>query len=284
MPGPARPRILPIRPSRLGPIASPEHVVGVLTEAVGHDALASCIFGVTSAPDGPALRVAKLDGRHPSEALLGWRVPRDWCAVGFVATGTARGDVVGASARVTVVAAVDRHGVSASALVGDDGPLPVSAAEGSGRLPDLLRLSLGLQTPPPEEPVAELWSILWFDALLRAVLVADAPLTWETAAQLHPLCPLGQVPRPEAAGAAFAEHEVAQCTWEVVRGLVARGRAQLPGISAREAAWLDQGSFSRWVLAELPSLGQLAEALADLVPASLGRHLATVVTASPPVT
>ena len=263
--------------------ASAQEVVSLLADAAANRTVASCVFGVLATIDGATLRVAPLEGRHPSEFLVGWRAPRQWLGVGFVAEGSARGDVPGASTPVVVVAAVHRDGTSASALLSGDGPLPVHAEQGSGRLPDLLRHSLGLSTPVPNQPITHLWSVLWLDKVLNAALASTARLTWEAAVRLHPLCPDGPVPRPDNAAEAFADHDAAPCTWELFRGLVVAERAHLPGICATEAAWLDAGSFSRWVLTELPSSGQLTDALKDLVPLSLWRHVAAVVAGTAPV-
>ena len=286
---PTRPRNVSPRsgppPERLRPGASIEEIVATLAaDAVDHGDTASCVFGVLSGPSGPTLRFVPLDGAHPSAALLGWRAPRRWAALGFVGSGTARGDVPGAIARVVVITAVARDGTSATALIGEEGPLPVCAEQGSGRLADLLRLSLGLATPQADQATMDLWSIVWLDRLLNTALGALSPLSWDRAVRLHPLCPAGDAPRPETAAGAFADHEVARCSWEQIRRLAAGDRAQLPGLTPADAAWLDAGSFSRWVLTELPSAGQLAEALAELIPASLGRHIATVITSAVAVT
>jgi hypothetical protein len=222
-------------------------------------------------PARQEIAVRPLGGDDPLATLLGEVAPDHWWAVGVVAAGRAwvpdpdgptdpgrdRGSPV--VERVLVAHLVARDGSAAAVLQpydGAPGVLPMSGGEASGRTDDLLRRMLGLDTPEPTHDVAELWALQWLDGVLAAAAwrgPGTEPLTWSDVAGRHPAAALAGrdawlrtlVDRDLARlGRAFAR----VTTWTVLRTECATGRWHVPGLAADDAAWLDDGAFSRWVM------------------------------------
>ena len=243
-----------------------------LTEALAEGDIEPCLLHIAT-PDavGFDLGVKPLDGRHPTDVLLGQSAPDDWHAVGIATHGWAyhvaeRGDPARRRHRVHVVTLLSRSGEHAHRTRADDDGLDeVLAGEApSGEQVDLLRRVLGLPTdPPPCEP-STYWSIEWLSALVggdhEVATLADA-------VALHPVTRL--LRRGTALDAAdtvdvlTAFHRV--LSWERMRELAGIGRFSVPDLGPDDAAWLDDGSFARFVLNRCPPL--------HLLKARLDAHL-----------
>jgi hypothetical protein len=213
------------------------------------------------------------EGVHPTDALVGHVVPPDWVASGVIAPARARaldrpGDTGTAT---TVVMLVGRDGHVTSHAVGVDG-VEAGGEPPVGRIPELLRRTLGLPTEPPERPAAEWWRAYWLDALVSAaadepgrVPDPDRPLT----STLPPALVQALVDEPELC------HEVG---WPRLRALAAAPEAPdeagpaavraaiVAFVDPATAAWLDDGSFARWLIGALPSVDELLELAEALVP------------------
>lgn len=258
---------------------------GVLDQLVGQIAEAhagaphASLLRLRPGADGVEVGLCSLPpGVHPCEALLGHVVPPAWAASGVVAPGWARRldrpDDPGTG--TTVVMLVDRDGRVTSHAAGVDvGSTGAGGEAPLGRIPDLLLRTLGLPTPPLLVPAAEWWRACWLDALV-------------TAAADHP----GGVPDPDrpltsTLPVALVEalvddpHLLTEAGWGRIRLLAARpdepedpGAAAVraavgPHVAPALAAWMDDGCFGRWLLDALPSVDELVEAAAALVPPAL---------------
>jgi len=221
------------------------------------------------------------------EALSGFTAPADWMAIGVVTEGTARHlvDATSEARRVRCVHLVDRTGTSASALRLQGEIARVFGADddhGRGRIDDACRRALGLPTAPPARSTVELWALVWLDRVLAARAAADgdgSPLQWSDIAARHPAVAV-LVSDDEHWSADAADNLVRLGTlladvhsWPVLRMACAAGEWPVDDIPAPLASWLDDGSFSRWVLGGYPPVGDLADATCDLLPPSLRRRV-----------
>ncbi|HAS13012.1 MAG TPA: hypothetical protein DCS55_21265, partial [Acidimicrobiaceae bacterium] len=208
-----------------------------------------------------------LDGLHPTDALLGTTAPAEWHAVGIATHGWAyhvaeRGDPGRRRHRVHVVTLLSRSGEHAHRTRADDEDLEeaLGGEAPSGEQVDLLRRALGLPTDPPPCDPSTYWSIEW----LSAIVGAEHPIdTLSDAVALHPVTEL--LRRGTSIGGAdlvdvlTAFHRV--LTWVRMRELATLGRFSVPDLDPEDAAWLDEGSFARFVLNRCPPLHLLKRRL-----------------------
>lgn len=251
---------------------------GVLDQIARHLAEAhagadhATLVRVRPRPTGVDIGLCALPpGVHPADALLGHVVPPAWVAAGVVAPARAHAlDRPAEAEAATVVVLADRGGQVTSHGTGIDGP------EGSepmvGRVPDLVRRTLGLPTEPPQGTAAEWWRACWLDALVAGA-AAHPGLTVDRARPLTSTLPLVLVE------ALVAEPTLCEDGgWPRLRelaalpeppddpGLAAVRATMTPFVEPATAAWFDDGSFARWLLAALPSVDELLELAAALVP------------------
>ena len=189
-------------------------------------------------------------GQHPLDVLIGFVAPEEWAAFGAVShgwatqTGTAiRPSLARDRVRIRGIHVASRDGteVGGFRLAGDELRLQEQAI---GMIPDALRRAVGLATPPPEHPPAELTAADWLDA------VAD--------------------------GRASAEDPPAPPTsWEDIRWAVITGRRVVPELSAIDAAWMDTGMFARWMTSTYPRTADHLAAVRRVVDAKVYRALRT---------
>ena len=244
------------------------------------------------------LAVRPLDG-HPVDVLLGFVAPSDWSAIGVVAPATARhmGADAGVSPpfgdgeRIVMVHLLGRDGVGVSVGRRADGSFWESSADppepgaepepgATGRLDDVLRRVLGLPTRPPTVGPAELWARLWLDRVLSDVgSRPDREWSWRSIAVLHPAAQLvvddlrGRLAEVVQAMPRLAEILARGRSWDDLRLGYESGQWATPSIPPDLARWMDDGIFSRWLLAELPPCGEALVALRDLLPRRLIRRI-----------
>lgn len=240
------------------------------------------------APAHQEIAVRPLGGDDPIAALVGEVAPDRWWAVGVVASGRAwttdrdePGDPVRHRGRhvvdrVLVAHLVARDGSAAAVVQPYDGApevVLVAGGQAAGRADDLLRRMLGLPTPDPSHDVAELWALQWLDDVLTAAALRTPgaePLSWSDVAARHPAAALAGRDRVLRT---LIDHDLARLgrafarvtSWSMLRSECAAGRWRVPGLSAADAAWLDDGSFSRWTMQQHAFCGEYLEDLRVLL-------------------
>lgn len=240
------------------------------------------------APAHQEIAIRPLDGDDPIAALLGEVAPERWWAVGVVASGRAwttdpdaptdpaRHRGRHAVDRVLVAHLVARDGTAASVLQPYDGApevLPMANGDAAGRADDLLRRMLGLRTPDPSHDVAELWALQWLDHVLAAAALRSPgaePLSWPDVAARHPAAALAGRDRVLRT---LVDHDLARLgrafaratSWSMLRTECVAGRWRVAGLSAADAEWLDDGSFSRWTMQQHAFCGEYLEDLRVLL-------------------
>lgn len=233
---------------------------------------------------------------HPLTELMGFEAPPDWWALGTVGTAwmasyagdadferglvSKRPSQMPTRQRVVTSLLVARDGAVASCVRHGDGS-EFTEPPTVGAVPDALKRCLGLPTPPPEAPPADFFIVLWLHFVDFASQEARANLqkmTWVRAARCFPSL-------AEAAGrdlhdvAAFADaamRAVSEIDWSALRRWGTHG--SLGSIVSPDLArWMDDGMFSRHVMAELPLVAtQLEKTCFRLNPAVSNKVRAAV--------
>lgn len=245
--------------------------------------------------EGFELGVLPLEGRHPSELLLGTVAPPEWHAVGLASGGWASHSADRAQpdrrrTRVHVVTILSRSGEVAHRMHVEDPdliPVPVDRLDEEapgGEQIDLLRRCLELPTDPPPCTGAVYWAIRWLAEVCATP--ADELTTWDDVAACHPAVPLLR----RSPGTASAVLEPLQLVpiarafarifdWATIRRLLADGRFEVDELAPADAEWFDDGAFARFLLNRCPPLGflrqqvdqHLSPRLAARVRTTLGR-------------
>jgi hypothetical protein len=273
------------------------------------DTTAAALIRVRADDDGVELGIRPLDdGDHPVEALVGFHVPPDWCAVGVAATGVAHHlDRPGERTGVVTVHLVGADGCWASRWsprVDDRLGTAGSSAAGTavardrpiGRVDDSCRRALGLATDPPPATTHPLWILRWLDAVVdeagrRSCRRGRAPLDWGEVARLHPAS--SALGRADVAGgradrdpptpgelAADARRLAAWRTWPVLRRSCATGTLPALEVGPGAARWLDDGAFARWSLGAYPDALELCAAVEALLRPSVVEAIEAVMAAT----
>lgn len=142
---------------------------------------------------------------------------------------------------------------------------------------DGLQRAMGLPTAPPDVCVTQLLTTAWLERVLEVGRNRRRPLSWSAIIALHPA--------QEVLGAAAGDGDLVQLnrqmdtavTWGRLRWWAIEGRWEVPGLTPTDAAWLDDGAFSRWALAGRSPLPRLVAALAGVIGPAHARRCARVV-------
>lgn len=267
-----------------------------------------------SGPPGPAegpgpLRRITLSADDPVAAVVDRALPTGADLAGVVAP--ARSRLLGDDRPVThgrLVHLVTSTGVSVTVLPGPQRRCIGPTAEiQAGRVPDVCRRLLGLSTGPP--PVAGIPTVthLWLSKV--ACLAATRPgMDWGSVLAAHPFVELledvvddgsdrdgvwegdelptfAEVVRNAAGGltpalvVGWSTRCAEQWSWSRLHRRVATGDPALIGhaLTAAQAAWMDDGMFARWAMAELPTPNTALDILdATLHPGAVERLRATL--------
>jgi hypothetical protein len=145
-----------------------------------------------------------------------------------------------------------------------------------------------LPTTPPERSTIELWALVWLDRVVsaRAADEATGPLPqWADIAACHPAVAVllsdDQEWGAEAAqnlgrlGSLLADVH----SWPVLRAACSAGEWPVDDIPPDVAAWLDDGSFSRWVLGGYAPVGELAATVRQALAPSTAKRVAAALQA-----
>jgi hypothetical protein len=236
-------------------------------------------------------------GRHPVRAslltgadrLLGWVAPSPVGAVGVLATARCRpvtegrveagpeapgaaGQADAAACRMLIV--VRRDGVGATRLQAADGQSLDSRPTG-GALLDVLQRCLSRPTAVPSCGAHRLAWVLWLATAVTEAKRGRSFRCWEDLVSLWPDPPAEPAVGRNAARGTDVDilSQATSWTWEGLRRAAVAGRWRPDGIDPGLAAWMDDGIFSRVLLAGLPSLEQLMGALEPELPAALADRL-----------
>jgi hypothetical protein len=212
-------------------------------------------------------------GGHPTvdvEAdLAGWLAPPSCVAVATSATGRAfaldGGEPPPAGvAQVTCV--MDRGGHVAARTVLGDGRVVHDAPHG-GLTIDIMRRTFGLATDPPAQPSDTFISAIWLTRVLEEAEPGQR-LGWQAMAALHPTVEVvalaGEKVPPAKVGWLLRLAGQAW-TWERLRAQATGSDVLAEIVPPHLAAWMDEGIFSRWLLASQPGADALLHAIAGRV-------------------
>ncbi|MCU1358471.1 MAG: hypothetical protein JWM89_3889 [Acidimicrobiales bacterium] len=252
---------------------------------------APLIVAVANLPDGElelATQLLPAGTGHPADPLVGMLADRRWSAVGIVAGGRLRAmpgpppEPVVAPGRVYVTYLTDRTGAAASVFGPADGELTATSEPPIGWVPDVLARVLGLATPAPQHTAASWIDALWLDALAADVFRHPGRRwSWSRVAARHPLAVEDRAPTPRALSEMTAEaariHPWCTIRTEWVDHLAPK-RPQVStelGSTIALSDWFDDGSFSRWVMRDLPPNELLLPDLLAVLPAGVGDCLTT---------
>jgi hypothetical protein len=246
-----------------------------LLEAVSTGDLAPALLHVSAGDaDGFDLGMLPLDGRHPSELLVGLTAPDEWHAIGVATAGWAyrsseRGRADRTRTRVHVVTVLSRTGEHAHRTrVEDAGAMGMSADDLSaldqpaeGEQVDLLRLALGLTTDPPPCGAEVYWAIVWLSEILAR---PDELTEWRAVRDLHPgmetlrRARVTDVPTASDADVVALLRLFARAfDWSELRRRSGEGGFEVDELRAADAWWFDDGAFARFVLNRCPPLAML---------------------------
>jgi hypothetical protein len=228
-------------------------------------------------PYGPESFLERLVGLDVSTGIGAIAIAstgRIWALDGAALTGS------GEPVDVLVGFALLRNGSSATYVTGPDGPVLLDE-QGVGRVPDLCHLALGLPTPPPEVGTDIYLTRKWLHALLGEATAKPGALTWEQAAALHPVGAAGLDTGADPLQLAGMTRMFAiVIPWSVLRRRFVAEEVDDPPAplpSSPFAAWLDDGTFSRWMLDPLPSPDEAYLLLEELVPPDVLAEIWTTV-------
>lgn len=239
---------------------------------------------VKAGDDGADVGFLDLEGRPPADVLLGSVAPEDWVAVGVATRGWAhplehdrsQGQAgAGRSGPIDVVVLVHRCGEVVGRLRMGDTVMHEPPAYGATL--DCLQRALGLPTAAPLLPTGHLFACTWLETVLAAAI--EQRLTWAGVGALHPATQLlAADPSGVAAGRLVAAAGALErvCDWERLRWLVVEGRWLERSLTPTEAAWFDEGGFSRWVMGQRMSLDQLLDQVARATKPGVARRCAAV--------
>jgi hypothetical protein len=238
-------------------------------------------------PGPPPAPLPGASGTDPNDlvaSLVGFDAPADWHAMAVVVQGRAwaldQGSADPRPVRLTHVA--DRTGTVAS-VVRHAGEEPVPQGErAEGRLVDVCRRSLGLATSPPPPDSTALWALQWLDGIVTRVARGERMRGLAAAALAHPAIELVAEHEPrmvdEAVGRLVRLGQLMgrQRPWSRLHQAAADGTWAVEDLSPEGAAWMDEGMFARWVLADFPSFDDYLAELRDLIPESTVDGIAEV--------
>lgn len=240
---------------------------------------------LVAAPDGDGHDVGTkpLEGIAPAEALMGTVVPEHWWAFGLAVGGWVRpmgpeGRVGERAGRAANVVVVTRSGEIVSRTRIDGRTMTEPPAYGITL--DAIQRALGLPTAPPLVTTGHYFSAIWLESVIA--VSARRPrggrrLRWSEVCRLHPTFMVLADADPGDSAVELAAMAIERsCRWERLRWLVVEGAWPERTLTPTEAAWFDEGSFSRWVLGNRPPLPTLLDDVARRAGTTTARRCAGV--------
>ena len=259
----------------LAPLAQAERLEALLDALVQTPTNGAFVFGITNLDDD-GIEVSVLPCVDPVETLMGFEAPAAWNAVGVIAAARGVGDAGDASDALVVGFTIDRDGNQCSEL--RDSSRCRSATEPRGRIVDVCRRSLGLRTAAPESTTTGLWNAIWLDRVLVSILDDDLGASrpsWLAIVAMHPAATRTTT---EAVELAFdARRRGAELGWPIARRRCAEGLLEIADLDPADAAWMDDGMFSRFARDGYVGHQPLLDDLAELLPVAVARRVRRVV-------
>jgi hypothetical protein len=238
---------------------------------------------LVAAPDGHDVGTKPLEGVAPVDLLMGTVAPDNWWALGVAVGGWVRpmgpngqiGDRAGRAANVVLVA---RTGEIVSRVRTDDRTLTDPPSYGITL--DSLQRALGLPTAPPLVTTGHYFATVWLESVIAVSAGrrrGGRRVRWPEVCRLHPtfqiLADEDPAHSPVEVAAAAIERS---CDWGRLRWLVIEGVWPERTLTPTDAAWFDDGSFSRWVLGNRPPLPALLDDVARRAGTTTARRCARV--------
>lgn len=225
----------------------------------------------------PPAPLAAASGTDPVDlvgSLVGFDAPDDWLAMALVVQGRSwRLDDRATDPRpVRLTHVVDRAGDVASVTRHAGDQPEVQDQPCGGRLVDVCLRALGLATPPAPTHSTELWALQWLDNIVARVARGEKMRGLVAAALAHPAIELVAEHEPRLLDEAIArlvrlgELMGQQRPWPRLHQAAAAGEWPVDGLSPAGAAWMDDGMFARWLLAEYPTIDDYLAELRNLIP------------------
>jgi hypothetical protein len=244
---------------------APPLLVGLTDDGVDH-VTPPAIFGAGAGAGGEPIDLVA--------SLVGFDAPDDWNAVAVVVQGRSwlLDDRAADPRPVRLTHVVDRGGQVVS-VVRHAGDAPrVQRGDGEGRLVDVCHRILGLPTPAPPPDSTALWALQWLDGVVSRVARGERMRGLVAAARAHPAIELVAEHDPRLVDEAIARLVRLgslmgrQRPWSRLRQACADGTWSVDDLTPAGAAWMDDGMFARWVLAEYPTFDDYLAELRHLVP------------------
>lgn len=219
---------------------------------------------------------------------LGWSAPPPCRALAMVATGRVRpleeavelpaSLASGVPGGVRMACVVSRTGRMGWHMILPDGSAFDEMPE-SGRVLDVMLRCLDLPTPPPADPADTIVAYGWLAALLDAD-PPQRPLGWSRVLDFHPALSGCDQHLDAPLKEAVIEMETGTASWEDARQAVADGYGGESMPPPELAAWMDEGMFSRWILAMMRPLEDMLDEVRPRLRPAAARRLAHMVRAT----
>jgi hypothetical protein len=152
-----------------------------------------------------------------------------------------------------------------------------------GRIPDCIRRSFGLPTPPPEDDsTSRLLASIWLSNIVGAArtraVPAGRPLPWATIALLHPVIECATaagIDIPSSQFRRILEVGAEAWTWSHLVEQAKAGGGIVELLPPGAGHWMDEGILSRWLLDAVTGVDRLFERVTPLLEPAAVRKLRT---------
>ncbi len=198
---------------------------------------------------------------HPYGPLVGVRCGRAVHAVAYPLSAR----LVHSEATDTRIAVVVSR-TSAPLIIDPRRKQPMTIEAELGPAVDVGRRVLGMATPVETTSPSDVLDVFWLDGIISVALRSEpeGPLNWAAVSTLHPL-----TDRQIEPWRLRNRRLRLPLGWDAFRNRASNAASPWPGMDPSIAGWLDDGSFARWCLADLPDRDTIVEDLRDLLDPSV---------------
>lgn len=214
---------------------------------------------------------------RPENAILGFVLPAHYEAVGIVASSVIATGSLRAHHDAALAIGVTRSGCIRSLLATNASV--IDTKEPQGWLVDACLRSLGQPAPACTIPSLSYPVALWLDRLMVALLAEPTarPLTWSDAVRLCPVPRRWRSIDPVDLGTTLGS---TTRSWKTLRQAAAQGVYSPAGVSADQAAWMDDPMFARWCMGSFPDIASLQGDVEFLAPSPVAERVALALRAA----